>query len=361
MAAPFVLKNLGSERGFLSRLTGDKDGALAEINNLFARAASITKVSHPDIASACEKHRVKLEKLSMELRAELYERYVTHAFRDRVIADDELAVLSALQSLLQLDDAAVQRAYWDPILEMYGSKVDQAIADGRLGEAEKEELAKLEKDLRIPRERAKRVYDARAGKRVEAHVTQIIGDKEVSPQEEQELSEMCASLDVNVAWSGDSKAIFDRFKENWRLQHGPLTPMEVTINLQGKEKCYAVRNVAWYETRSVTRRINYGGPTARLRIMKGVYWRVGSLAVNRVSEDVNTLIDSGTVYLTNKRVVFMGPKGNKTIRLSRVLDYEVYKNGITLEKDAGKSPFLEFEDQPEHFGVLLGRLMNEGA
>lgn len=93
--------------------------------------------------------------------------------------------------------------------------------------------------------------------------------------------------------------------------------------------------------------------------MKGVYWRVGNVAINRVSEDVMTHVDSGRAYLTNKRVVFMGTKGNKSIRLAKILDYEVYTNGVTIQKDAGKNPFLAFDEQPEQFAVLLGRLITE--
>ena len=34
--------------------------------------------------------------------------------------------------------------------------------------------------------------------------------------------------------------------------------------------------MAW--KRAVTKRINYSGPTARLKIVKGVYYRVGSIS-----------------------------------------------------------------------------------
>ncbi|HXV62559.1 MAG TPA: hypothetical protein VEK15_17805, partial [Vicinamibacteria bacterium] len=291
----------------------------------------------------------------------MYEAYVAFAFRDRVVTEDELDTLRALQRLLLLDEALIQRAYWDPILEMYGRQVDQLIADGRLTAEGRVALSKLKTDLRIPEEQAKRVYDARTGKRVEDFVAEIIEDKKVSPEEERELHAMCESLDVKINWSGDSGETFARFRENWQLEHGQLTEIDVPINIQKKEACYAVREVEWYETRRVTKRIGYSGPTARLRIMKGVYWRVGSIGVQPVSEDVMAHIDSGTVYLTNKRIIFIGETSNKTIRLSRILDYEVYTNGITLQKDAGKSPFLEFTDRPEQFGVLLGRMINEGS
>ena len=358
MAAPFTLKNPASSRGLLRRLTGDKDAALAEINNVFARAPSISRVTHRNISVACEKHRTKLEKISHEGRAQLYERYVAYAFRDKVVEEDELGAINRLQELLALDETAAQRAYWDPILEIYGKEVDEVISDGTLTDADKERLRKLEKDLRISPEHAKRVYHARAEQKVKEHVAAITEDAKVSPDEELELRRMCESLDVHIEW-GDSKLVFARFRENWRLEHGELEPMAVAITLRKGEHCFASRGVAWYETRRITKRVSYSGPTARFRIMKGVYWRAGSVGVQRIAEDVMTHIDSGTVYLTNRRLVFMGALGNKAIRLPRILDYEVYSNGVSIQKDAGKSPFLQFEENPEHFGVLLGRMLAE--
>lgn len=354
MAAPFTLKTPKPRRGILSRLTGNKEGAVDEINNVFARASAIAKVTPHQIRTACEKHGVKLEKISADARSALYEKYVAFAFEDKVVTDDELAALERTQDLLQLTKAAVQRAYWDPILELFGHDVDEAISNGSLAAGDRERLSQLERDLRIPAEQAKRIYDARAGKKVEIYVAEIIEDAKISPEEETKLKAMCQSLDVDINWSGDSLETFERFKTNWKLEHGELEPVPIDINLQKKESCYATREVSWYEIRKVTKRINYSGPTARLRIMKGVYWRVGSVGVQRVSEDVMSHIDSGTVYLTNKRVVFMGSKGNKTIRLPRILDYDVHTNGVSIEKDAGKSPFLEFEDLPEQFGIVVG-------
>jgi hypothetical protein len=358
MAAPFVLKNTKAKTGLLARFTGNKDGALVQINNLFARATSLAAITRTQVDEACEKHGVKLEKISLEARSALYEKYASFAFRDKIVTDDELASLKRLQGLLYLNDAAVQRSYWDPILELYGNEVDELIADGRLTDENRARLRTLEKDLRIPYQQAKRVYDARAGKKVKDLAVEIIQDKKISPDEENELQEICKSLDVDLDW-GDSASVYARLRENWQLEHGELVPLVADINLQRKEACFAVRDVEWHETRRVTKRIGYSGPTARLRIMKGVYWRVGNVAINRVSEDVMTHVDSGRAYLTNKRVVFMGTKGNKSIRLAKILDYEVYTNGVTIQKDAGKNPFLAFDEQPEQFAVLLGRLITE--
>ena len=60
----------------------------------------------------------------------------------------------------------------------------------------------------------------------------------------------------------------------------------------------------------------------------------GDLAVKPVSEDVSVKIDSGTIYITNKRVIFRGTNENKTIKLPKILNISPYANGIRLEKDA---------------------------
>jgi hypothetical protein len=90
--------------------------------------------------------------------------------------------------------------------------------------------------------------------------------------------------------------------------------------------------------------------------MKGVYYRVGSINVQKVSEDYWQTIDSGDIYLTNKRIIFMGTKGNKTIPISKILDFKPYKNGVDIQKDSGRSPFFEFDQNVDIFSMMLASL-----
>ena len=133
----------------------------------------------------------------------------------------------------------------------------------------------------------------------------------------------------------------------------------MNINLQRNETCYFRAETGWHEYRRVTRRIRYGGPTVRLRIAKGVYWRMGDLGVQTGSDDVLTRVDSGSLFLTNKRLIFMGSRKNTTIRLSKILDFTPYKNGVEIQKSSGKSPFLEFEQGVDVFCMMLGRVLGD--
>jgi len=145
----------------------------------------------------------------------------------------------------------------------------------------------------------------------------------------------------------------------WRIAYGDIPTVDVSIHLQRKELCYFTTDADWLEMRRQTRRIRYGGPTARIKICKGVYWRMGDVAVQRVSRDVLTPIDKGTLYLTNKRLLFTGQMRNKVIRLNRILDFTQHLDGVMIEKDRGRSPFLEFGDNIEIFCACLARAIQD--
>jgi hypothetical protein len=91
----------------------------------------------------------------------------------------------------------------------------------------------------------------------------------------------------------------------------------------------------------------------RIKIAKGLYWRAGSIGVHKISQDVLSLIDSGTAFLTNKRIIFMGGKKNTNIALNKILDINPYSNGVEIHKATGKSPFIEISNNADIFCMIL--------
>ena len=53
----------------------------------------------------------------------------------------------------------------------------------------------------------------------------------------------------------------------------------------GEVAHFRAQSVTHKEMRTVTKRLNYSGPVASVQLMKGVRWRIGSVAVNRVTQD----------------------------------------------------------------------------
>src|SRR5712692_8153618 len=74
----------------------------------------------------------------------------------------------------------------------------------------------------------------------------------------------------------------------------------------------------------------------RIRIMKGLSWRYGYVNVNRVTTEQLRELDSGTLLVTNKRLLFNGSRKNVSVPLKRVIHFTLFKDAIQIEKDCGK-------------------------
>jgi hypothetical protein len=97
----------------------------------------------------------------------------------------------------------------------------------------------------------------------------------------------------------------------------------------GEKLQIVLSNIALWEPRSVRRSTGgYGGPS--IRIMKGVYLRVGTFNARGESHEELRAIDQGIFTLTNKRIVFSGSTRTVDISLNKIISIEPYIDGIAV-------------------------------
>lgn len=118
--------------------------------------------------------------------------------------------------------------------------------------------------------------------------------------------------------------------------------------LESDEKAFLEEAVSCYETRAVRKnRGGFGG----LRIIKGV--NIGGYSGQSESDQEWRLVDSGTLTLTNKRLVFDGEKSNKFFVLSKIISVESFLKSIRLSSD-GKTKDVEFSvNNPITWALLI--------
>lgn len=345
---------------FLHRWLGltVKRNVVAEVNNLLA-TRPVREVSADDVQRLATAYKVDPHrKFATELKA-LYQQQLRHCLIDRRISEEEFRELQHLKQILAISDREISRIHEEVLGEVYQGEVEKVMTDGRVSEEEKRFLRKLEEEIRLPKVYAERIYAQKAHEKLQKRLSAAVEDERVSPEEEAELQAMARSFGVQIEMDTATRAQLQRYRLYWKIENGDLAAVEVDINLQRGETCYFTAPMEWYEMRTVTRSIRYGGPSARIRLAKGIYYRVGSVQVQRVSEDVMKLIDTGTIYLTNKRLVFMGAKKNSTTRLNKILDFTPYSNGVEIQKDSGKSPFLGMTSDIDLFALTLDRCLRD--
>lgn len=288
-----------------------------------------------------------------------FEDVLTEYLSDIRFSERERANLTWLREILGLSHDDVRRIREKKVEPIFRRQAEIAVSDGILSTEQQEALDELADSIALPETMASQIYAEVAGGRIQRVLDHAIADQQLSPEEDAELRALARNLRVSTTTDAATQRTLDRYRLFWQIENGEIPAIDAGFNLYRGERCFFRCDATWYELKQVTRRFNYGGPAIRIKIMKGVYWRAGSLGVQRMSEDVLKHLDNGTLFLTNKRIIFMGGRRNRNIRLSRILDFEIYSNGVQIEKDAGASPFLETSADMELFGLLLGRSLRD--
>lgn len=362
MAEPFKTQPLASP-SFIAGLIGRKPrrNGLISVNNLLAEAPCVENVSVQQAEAAAAQWGLRLGSRYRNDRLQIASDFLNFCLSDRRLDDAELDRLRHIRRILRLRKHDVDEIKSRAVRAVYSKSVAEVLADHYLDEEERDFLERLADNLGIPENVAERIYASQAQAIVQGALDEAIEDERISPDEDAELAALASNLGVSISEDDETRRVLDRFRTYWQLEEGHLPELEVDINLQRGEKCHLKTDVDWLEHRKVTSRVGYSGPTVRLKIVEGVYWRAGNMGVMRTTEDVMKRIDSGICYLTNKRLLFRGEHGNKTILLGRIIAVESFGNGVEVEKDRGKTPFLSFKHGTDVFGLMLDRLVDEYA
>jgi hypothetical protein len=285
---------------------------------------------------------------------------LTHIARDNVITDEETAYLDDLARLLDVGCGDILAIYGQVISPRYREAVEAAAEDGVLTATERQALGRLAVSLRIPDDAEFSIRGPILQQVAQRKLNELTADRRLSPEEIQEYLNLDEDLGISLSIDAETDIAIQRFQELWRIENGQMRAVEADIQLQKGERCFFQASATWMEVRTRTKRVDYAGPVASIRIAKGLRFRIGSVVPNRVTSEELTEIDHGTVYITDKRVIFDGKHRNLAVRLSALISVAVYSDAFVAEKATGRSPyFLIHPDRVEFAAATLTTLLSE--
>jgi hypothetical protein len=347
-------------RTFFQKLMGrwPEGYAWAALNNLLA-SKPLKEITLEEVNRICRDSKTDLYATYSDQLRDLYKEFMRHCLADHHMPDDEVAELRHLKALLVLNDNDIMQVHNELASEIYQSQTEEAVADGRLTPAEEEHLEQLAHELMLPAAIAKKISADVRTLFVQNYIKDSTSDKRLSDDELKELDAISKSLSATVTYDDATKALLDKYRLMWCIENGTLPEVAVDINLQRYEKCYFSMAATWLENRSVTRSVRYGGPAVSVRIAKGLYYRAGGYTFDRTTSEELKLIDSGTLYVTSKRLIFVGASRNTNIRLEKILSLNPSQDGIEVVKDAGRNPFFSLDRDPEMLLMILARVIED--
>jgi hypothetical protein len=146
----------------------------------------------------------------------------------------------------------------------------------------------------------------------------------------------------------------------------PIDHRQYNLNLDEKETLYYRINLTnLYEEKVTRREIFYSGARWNSGMM-----RSGSLSL--VSHEIKNFViqDIGRLFITDKRLIFIGKQKNltKTISLKEIVTYYLYQDGILILQGNKKGLLFKFEVSTDHvflqdgineFTTVVSRILNK--
>jgi len=175
----------------------------------------------------------------------------------------------------------------------------------------------------------------------------------LSPESADILFGVLEKLELNRTSSPMVFTQVSSLQKYWEIMYLPLPTIQTNINLQKNEVCYYHGNCKWYEYRTTTKSVSYSGFSTSIKIAKGIRYNVGTYAPRKITQTQLQQIDNGNLFVTNKRIIFIGGHKNTNIRLSNVLSIKPYSDAVEVEKSSGKSPILNCADSDILTRILL--------
>lgn len=170
--------------------------------------------------------------------------------------------------------------------------------------------------------------------RIEIEVEAALADAMVTADERAALDALAATLGVDVPAHRRQEVLAG--EAIWFAGNMPLPIVDPPLLLKSSEVCHHAAKAEAVEDRQRTVRVNYQGVSARVKIVKGVYYNVGTVQAERVAEGYQHSFGTGVFCATNKRLLWISGEKVITIPLGKIVAYEVFGNAIKIFKDTGK-------------------------
>jgi len=317
------------KQSFFQKIFGQipEENAIIELNNLLA-SEGIEAITEAKIEALETKYNLSLtEHFSLNLE-EFYATSLNHFLANFKMSEEEAAKLNRLATVLRLSSKTINFLHLEISKIVYRRCFIKTINDGPFTNASETYLKSIQTSLNLPGEIEKPISKEIRSQHLLDYFHKMVADQRVSPSEEEAFNQKAKSLKINLEINKEIKQQLQNFKQYWSLEHEELTAIENIFEIQKSEICYLVINRAQiYEPRS--NRSKYGGT-------------------------YDKLIDSGTLYLTQKRILIIGLEKNHIMKLDTIVKAQKTDHGLTIYKMKGRNPTIKVS---QHETIMLTILL----
>ena len=314
-------------------------------------------VTATDVSAALAAYNLHGRRARGVLR-EVWRQALLHLLADDALSDREADYLEALRTTLGLSGREAEEIERAVVHPRYRKALADVLADGEISQYEREGLATLRDRLRIPLDIERTLYTREAEQALRRTAEMATADERLSPDEHRQLEWLASHLGIPFALDDATRERLDRYALLWRIENEDPPALNVSVVLEPGEQCYFTGRASWYE--NWARRGGTRPSAPPVQLTRGVRYRVGSAPLPAVDRAPLTLIDEGTLYVTNRRIRLDGAKQTRSLRYKFVTGLQVYADAVVVERVTGKHPYLILDGDVELAAAVVSGMMAGG-
>jgi hypothetical protein len=179
---------------------------------------------------------------------------------------------------------------------------------------------------------------------IQSKLDSIVKAQRYSYKDEEELNKIFEKLNITANFPVE----FNKYRALWQIEEEGdinLNPIDdLPIGLKDNEDVYFKCQANWFQPNTRKAMKGYIGGSIGFKVAKGITLRVGKVIPQYdIIEEMKSL-SLGDLYISNKRIQFVGQKKSTNITYGRVIDFRLFSNGIEIHKSSGKPDFFELGD-----------------
>ena len=235
--------------------------------------------------------------------------------------------------------------------------IEEQLGTGNSGDDLDEAVTRKGDELKIQSDRVTALRSERMHKDLDEKIDAIIRSSRFSDEDEASLSAIGKKHGIELNYNDPSLKKFRLFHLIETSGDFELEPIEANLRMGASEECYFESKAVWRQEKRIRKNTGFIGGSMGVKVAKGVSLRVGKAVPTYKEYDDIVDIDAGTLYVTNKKIVFVGGKKSTNITMGRLANYELYSDAIRIVKTSGSPDiFMLDADDVMLLDVLLQKL-----
>lgn len=270
-----------------------------------------------------------------KLGRKVYFKSLSIFLNDLILTSNEKELLVKLKAIYRLSASDIYQIHNSINKETIQRFLENRYAKKLLTDEDKAELKDLGIFLNLDPKEIEKIRQNLVSSIFKLQLKNVIADRLLSPSEESMMKKLLVQLEigndissVHMEAKDFRQLIF--YKALWQTENGYMLPLtNHNLALQKDEECYMAFPVLLFEQQNISAGYKSINNSLSIPVRNGVRYKIGTSYSLPMIETVTNQYP-GTIYLTDRRIIFSGGNKSFKIKFDNLISYTPFSNGINL-------------------------------